>query len=79
MDHSNIFTRKPLMLAFAISLLLHAVVLFFRLLGPESPSSAAQNSAKSPPSRLDITMARPETLQMVPPPARPAEQPEAAV
>jgi hypothetical protein len=79
MDHSNIFTRKPLMLAFAISLLLHAVVLFFRLLMPESPSSAAQNSTKSPPSRLDITMARPEPMQMVPSPARPAEQLEAVL
>ena len=79
MDHSNIFTRKPLMLAFAISLLLHAVVLFFRMTGPESSSPATQNSAKSPPSRLDITMTRPQNLQMVPPPARPAEQPEAAV
>ena len=77
MDHSNIFTRKPLMLAFAISLLLHAVVLFFRLSKPESLSSAIENSAAKPRPRLDITIARPDSLSVVQPSPRPVAEPQA--
>lgn len=71
MESRNAHARKSLALAFAISLAFHAVVLFFRLLVPEVFSPAGEVSDTPPRRRLDISLARPDSVQMVQP-AQPA-------
>lgn len=67
--------RKPLVLAFAISLALHATVLFFRIFTPEHLSPAVENFSGSPRSRLEVAIARSAALPIVPPASRPVEAP----
>jgi hypothetical protein len=73
MESRNAYARKSLALAFAISLTFHAAVLFFRIVMPESFSPAGEDSVTQPRRRLDISLARPDALQMVQPSSSPAE------
>jgi hypothetical protein len=72
MESRNAHARKSLALAFAISLAFHVAVLFFRVLMPEVFSPAGEESFTQPRRRLDISLARPDSLQMVQPPVQPA-------
>lgn len=73
MESRNAYARKSLALAFAISLTLHAAVLFFRIFTPEVLSPAGENSDTPLRRRIDLSLARPDALQMLPPSNRPAE------
>jgi hypothetical protein len=69
MDHRNVFARKPLMVAFAISLLLHAAVLFFRIVKPEPVFPAVENSDEPSRPRLEIALASPQFSPVNPAPS----------
>ena len=60
MDSPNARAWKAFWLPFAISLLLHAVVLSIRLSSPGPTSLQATNADKAAPSRLDVVIAKPE-------------------
>lgn len=75
MKSRNALARQPLVLAFAISLSFHAIVLFFRIFTSEHLSPAAENFAGSPRSRLEVAITRPTSSPIVPPASGPVEAP----
>jgi GNAT superfamily N-acetyltransferase len=79
MDHSNVFARKPLMVAFAISFLLHAAVLFFRIVKPEPVFPAVENSDEPSRPRLEIALAQPYSPPVNQPSSRPPADPAPSV
>jgi hypothetical protein len=76
MQSGSAIARNPLGLAFVISLLLHAAVLFFKIAAPAGPSGASQPDATGElrPS-LSVTLARPFAPNLSAPPSPRIEAP----